>query len=74
MQTIDVNQAKQHLFELIDQTISGDEVIITKGGKPIAKLVAVTRANKQRHFGSAKDLIKISDDFYEPLEDFKEYI
>ena len=74
MQTIDVNQAKQHLSELIEQTIGGDEVIITKDGKPIAKLVAVTRANKQRNFGSAKDLIKISDDFDEPVDNFKEYM
>jgi len=74
MQTIDVNQAMKHLSELIDKTIRGDEVIITKGGRPIAKLVAVTRSKKQRQFGSAKELIKISDDFDKPLEDFREYM
>lgn len=75
MHTIDLNHAKQQLPELIKQTIRGDEVIITQGGEPIAKLVALSRqSSKQRQFGSAKGLIKISDDFDEPVEDFKEYL
>ncbi|RPI75901.1 MAG: type II toxin-antitoxin system Phd/YefM family antitoxin [Desulfobacteraceae bacterium] len=74
MQTIDIIQAQQHFSELIEKTISGDEVLITKAGQPVVKLVAVKTAAKQRLFGSAKGLIKISDDFDEPLNDFKEYM
>jgi len=75
MQTIDLSQAKQHLPKLIEQTISGDEVIITQGGRPLVKLVALTRQNrKQRQFGSAKGLIRMADDFDAPLGDFKEYM
>lgn len=73
MHAIDITQAQQHLSELIDQTISGDEVVITKGGTPIVKLVALSKAAKKRQFGTAKGLIKIADDFDSPLEDFKEY-
>jgi prevent-host-death family protein len=74
MQTIDVNQAKQHFPELIERTISGDEVVITQGGQPVARLVAITKPpRKQRRFGSAKGLIIMADDINEPLEDFKEY-
>jgi prevent-host-death family protein len=73
MHAIDVTQAQQHLSELIDQTLSGDEVVITKGGTPIIKLVDVSKHKKQRQFGTAKGLIKIADDFDGPLEDFKEY-
>lgn len=74
MQIIDLNQAKQHLPKLIEQTISGDEVVITQGGQPLVKLVALTKqSRKQRHFGSAKGLIRMADDFDAPLGDFKEY-
>lgn len=74
MQNVDVNQAKDHLVELIEQTISEGEVIITKEGRPIAKLIPFTNPKKQRKFGSAKGLIKIHEDFDEPLEDFQEYL
>ena len=74
MQNIDVNQAKQHLHELIEKTIRGGEVIITKGGHPIVRLVAISKPKKKRQFGTAKGLIKISDDFDKPLEDFQKYM
>ena len=74
MHAIDVTQAQQHLSELINQTLNGDEVVITKDGTPIIKLVDVSKHKKQRQFGTAKDLIKIADDFDNPLEDFKEYM
>ena len=73
MITVDVNQVKQQLPKLIEMSISGDEVVITKGGKPVAKIVAFARAKKKRKFGGAKGLIKISDDFDKPLEDFREH-
>ena len=73
MQNIDVDQAKQHLPELIEQAAQGDEVVITKGGQPVAKLIPITKEKKVRQFGSARGLIKISSDFNEPLEDFQEY-
>ena len=74
MQNIDINQAKKRLPELVEKTMSGDEIIITKGGQPIAKLVGIPKREKQRQFGTAKGLIKISDDFDKPLEDFQEYM
>ena len=74
MQNIDINQAKKRLPELVEKTISGDEIIITKGGQPIAKLVGIPKREKQRQFDTAKGLIKISDDFDKPLEDFQGYM
>jgi prevent-host-death family protein len=75
MQRVDMKQAKNHLPELIEQTIGGNEVIITQGGKPLVKLVAFSQNNlTQRHFGSAKGLIKMAPDFEAPIEDFKDYM
>jgi prevent-host-death family protein len=75
MQTVDLNQAKQRLPRLIEQTMCGEEIVITQGGQPLVKLVALTRQRrKHRQFGSAKGLIRMPDDFDEPIEDFKEYM
>ena len=74
MQNVDISQAKQHLSELVEKTICGAEIIITKGGQPVARIVGIPKRRKQRKFGSAKGLIKISEDFDKPLEDFKEYM
>jgi len=74
MQNVDINQAKKRLPELVEKTISGDEIIITKAGQPIAKLIGIPKRDKKRQFGTAKGLIKISDDFDKPLEDFQGYM
>ncbi len=74
MQTVDMVHATQHLAELIEQTLKGDEIWITKGGQPLVKLVSLITPKKRRKFGSAKGLITIADDFDEPLEDFQEYM
>lgn len=73
MQNIDINQAKKLLLELVEKTIRGDEIIITEDGQPIAKLIGIPKREKKRQFGTAKGLIKISDDFDKPLEDLQEY-
>jgi prevent-host-death family protein len=74
MLNVDINQAKESLPELIEKTISNGEIIITKGGKPVAKLVSISESKKQRKFGTAKGIIKMSADFDLPLDDFKEYM
>lgn len=72
MQNIDISQIKQRLPQILENI--EDAIIITKQGLPIAKIVGIPNKKKKRQFGSAKGLIKISDDFDAPLEDFKEYM
>jgi prevent-host-death family protein len=71
MQNIDISQIKQHLPQILEDM--EDTIIITKQGLPIAKIIGIP-PQKRRQFGSAKGLIKMSDDFDAPLEDFKEYM
>ena len=71
MHQIDIAQAKEHLDELIEMVKRGEEVAIAIDFKPVVKLVPVKR---RLQAGSAKGLITISDDFDEPLEDFKDYM
>ena len=74
MLNVDIVRAENCLSELIAQSIGGKEIVITRSGQPLVKLVALTGQKRKRRFGSAKGLIKISDDFDEPLEDFREYM
>ena len=75
MQQITLAEASLHLPELIEAAINGEEIIITKDEKPVAKLTSVVTVEKRPPlFGSAKDLISKSEDFEAPLEDFKDYM
>lgn len=74
MQQITLVEASQHLPDLIDAALSGEEIIITKDDRPVVKLTPVSSAKRRPIFGSAKGLVTISDDFDEPLEDFKDYM
>ncbi len=74
MLNIDIVKAENCLPDLIAQSISGKEIVITRSGQPLVKLVALTGQKRKRRFGSAKGLIKISDNFDEPLDDFRDYM
>jgi len=74
MQKVNIDEASTHLSELIEEAISGTEVVITKHEEPIVKLVPISQAKPKPVFGSAKGLITMSDDFDEPLEDFRDYV
>jgi prevent-host-death family protein len=73
MSTINLDSAQTQLPNLIKEAISGKVVIITKDGKPLVKLVPVATPKPKALFGSAKDLISMSEDFDAPLDDFQEY-
>ena len=69
--TIDLEHEERPLGELVEQTQGGTEIVITKGDRPVARLVAIP-ARALRRFGSARGLIEIAKDFDEPLQDFQE--
>ncbi len=74
MLDVDIVKAGNCLPELIARSIGGSEVVISRDGQPVVKLVPLTGQKRKRCFGSAKGLIKMSDDFDEPLEDFQDYM
>lgn len=63
MQIINIHQAKTTLSKLIEKTQNGEEVIIAKAGKPVAKLVAYKEKLKPRKLGLWKGKIWIPNDF-----------
>ena len=64
---VNIHEAKTHLSRLLARVMGGEEIIIAKAGRPIAKLVPYGIPNKQRVPGTAKGKIWISEDFDEPL-------
>jgi prevent-host-death family protein len=67
MNTVNIHEAKTHFSMLLNKVKAGEEVIIAKAGKPVARIVPFQQKNSERVPGSAKGKIKIRDDFYLPL-------
>lgn len=72
--TIELDQAKGQLAKLIQDVARGSEVVITRDGQEVARLVPPTNASPDRVPGSAKGLFVVPDDFDAPLEDFRDYV
>jgi prevent-host-death family protein len=68
-QTINVDEAKSRLADLIAIVSQGGEVIITQDGKPLAQLVPVAKPKGKRIAGLNRGSIWTSPDFDEPLPD-----
>jgi prevent-host-death family protein len=64
---VNIHEAKTHLSRLLEKVALGEEVIIAKAGRPVAKLVAVGKDGHPRKLGTAKGDFVVPDDFNEPL-------
>lgn len=66
---INVYAAKTQLSRLIDRAEAGEEVVITRHGRPVARLVPVESRSKPRKLGILAGKIRIASDFDAPLPD-----
>jgi len=64
---VGIHEAKTKLSKLIPIVLSGEEVIITKAGHPLVKLVPVQEQVGKRQLGPYKGKIKFHHDLLEPL-------
>lgn len=67
--TVNVYEAKTHFSQLLDRVMAGEEIVIGKAGKPVARLVPIVGAVTARFAGSAAGAITIAPDFDAPLPD-----
>ncbi|HET7814345.1 MAG TPA: hypothetical protein VFL13_08210 [Candidatus Baltobacteraceae bacterium] len=74
MKTLGVADAATILPELIDDVIAGNEILLTRDGDAVAKIVRYTRAKPSDAFGIDRGLMQIPPDFDDPLEEFKDYM
>lgn len=60
---VNIHQAKTHLSRLVEDVASGTEILIAKGGRPMARLVPLRRDETPRRAGLLKGKLRIADEF-----------
>jgi prevent-host-death family protein len=72
---VNIHEAKTHLSRLLERVQLGEEVVIAKAGRPIAKLVKIQPVGK-RKFGTAAGTIKFTPGWDAPMtdEEFEQFI
>ena len=66
---VNMHEAKTHLSRLIDDVQGGEEIVIARAGKPVARLAPLKTHRNPRRPGRLKGKIWISEDFYAPLSE-----
>lgn len=70
MQTVNIHAAKTHLSRLVDAAANGEEIIIARAGKPVARLVPLEPPKTgKRVLGTMAGMFTIPEDFDAPLPD-----
>lgn len=67
MDSVNIHEAKTHLSRLIERVEKGEEILIARNGRPVARLVRAEQV--ERVPGSLRGRIHLSDDFDDPLPD-----
>jgi prevent-host-death family protein len=67
MTTINIYEAKTQLSRLVEQAASGQDVIIARGGKPVARLTRLQPPPRKIRFGVLKGKVRVDPDFDAPL-------
>ncbi len=74
MTTITVEEAQANLPELIEHLASGEELVITRNARPVAKLVRPGSEAPQPVFGRGRGKVVVVSEDDEHLEGFEEYM
>lgn len=64
---VNIYDAKTQLSRLVDQALQGEDVVIARSGKPVARLTRLAPQPKKRRLGLLDGQFKIPDDFNAPL-------
>jgi prevent-host-death family protein len=64
---VTIHQAKTNLSRLIRKACDGEQVIISRGSKPVARLVAIGEIKGQRRPGSLKGKLVVGREFFDAL-------
>ena len=67
MTKVNIHQAKTHFSRLIELAASGEEVVIAKSGKPVARLISYTPKGLVRRPGSMRGKIRLKKSFDAPF-------
>lgn len=65
---VNIHEAKTHLSRLLAKVSEGEEVVIARAGRPIAKILPIAKSTTGRVPGSEKGKIAIAADFDAPFD------
>jgi len=74
MHTVTIHEAKAQLSRLIEEALSGQEVVIARRNKPLVRIVPLEQPATRRTLGTAKGKITIADDFDDLPDGFEDYV
>lgn len=63
MRTVNIQDAKTHLSRLVEEAARGEGIIVTKHGRPLARLCALSFDPRPRRLGGWKERVRIAPDF-----------
>lgn len=67
--TVSLYEAKTRLSHLVDRALRGEEVVITRHGRPVVRLVPERPARAPRKLGTLRGKVRVRRDFDAPLPD-----
>jgi prevent-host-death family protein len=67
MRSINIHEAKTQLSRLVEEVSAGEEVVIAKAGKPMARLIPFRQPARRRKLGALAGRFSVPDDFDAPL-------
>jgi antitoxin (DNA-binding transcriptional repressor) of toxin-antitoxin stability system len=69
MKKVNIYEAKTRLSQLVEEVASGQDIVIARAGRPVARLTRLWGTNRKRRLGVLDGRFRIPDDFNRPLPD-----
>ena len=67
METVNIYEAKTRLSQLVDKAVAGEDVVVSRNGKPLVRITRLSEGKRRVKFGVLKGKLTIPPDFDEPL-------
>ena len=64
---VNIHAAKTHFSRLVERAAHGEEIVIARDGRPVARLMSLAAPGRRRRLGLLKGKIKIAANFDAPL-------
>jgi prevent-host-death family protein len=64
---VNIHAAKTHFSRLVERAADGEEIVIARAGRPVARLMPLATTSKVRGRGMLRGKISVADDFDAPL-------
>jgi antitoxin (DNA-binding transcriptional repressor) of toxin-antitoxin stability system len=69
MEIVTIHRAKTTLSQLLARVEAGEEIVLARGRKPIARLVPFRPPGSKRRFGTWRGMVSVGPEFFEPLSE-----